>query len=155
MDSWVSPVRQARHYIFLLKSGENGNLHLFFPFFYRITTGGHLAQSETTKVPSRDKAELRVKQRNLAAPFWAVRAQQGGSSEICPAFSRPRAVWQLLRLWGFKRRWTAFSRPRAAERVLLFFPYAPFCARLSKSVEIFSFCFPFYPLLFLYLCYKM
>ena len=36
-----------------------------------------------------------------------------------------------------------------------FFPYATFCARLSKSVEFFSFSFPFYPLLFLYLCYKM
>ena len=127
------PIRQARHYIFLLKSGENGNLHLFFPFFYRISTGGQPVQSETTKVPSRGRAPLRVRQRSLAAPFWAIRAQQGGSSEICPAFSRPRVT----------------------ERVLLIFSYAPFCARLSKSVEIFSFCFPFYPLLFLYLCYKM
>ena len=98
MDSWVSPVRQARHYIFLLKSGENGNLHLFFLFFYQISTGGQPAQSETTKVPSRGKAPLLMKQRSLAAPFWAVRAQQGGSSENYPVFSRPRAVWQLLRL---------------------------------------------------------
>ena len=75
---------------------------MFFPFFYRITTGGHPAQSETTKLPSRGKAPLRMRQQSLAAPFWAVRAQQGGFSENCPAFSRPRAVWQLPRLWALK-----------------------------------------------------
>ena len=91
-------LKRSKHYIFLLKSGENGNLHLFFLFFYQISTGGQPAQSETTKVPSRGKAPLLMKQRSLAAPFWAVRAQQGGFSENCPAFSRPRAVWQLLRL---------------------------------------------------------
>ena len=73
-------------------------LALVFPFFYQISTGGQPAQSETTKVPSRGKAPLLMKQRSLAAPFWAVRAQQGGSSENYPVFSRPRAVWQLLRL---------------------------------------------------------
>ena len=75
---------------------------MFFPFFYRITTGGHPAQSETTKLPSRGKAPLRMRQQSLAAPFWAVCAQQGGFSENCPAFSRPRAVWQLPRLWALK-----------------------------------------------------
>ena len=73
-------------------------LALVFSFFCQIATGGHPAQSETTKLPSRGKAPLRMRQRSLAAPFWAVRAQQGGFSENYPAFSRPRAVWQLLRL---------------------------------------------------------
>ena len=75
-----------------------GTCTCFFPF----CTGGHPAQSETAKVPSRGKAELRVRQRSAAALFWAVRTQQGASSENCPVFSRPRAVWQLPRLWALK-----------------------------------------------------
>ena len=148
MDSWVSPVRQARHYIFLLKSGENGNLHLFFPFFYQISTGGQPAQSETTKVPSRGKAPLLMKQRSLAAPFWAVRAQQGGSSENYPVFSRPRAVWQLPRLWALKGGGPLF-RLRARQSVFsCFFLLHPVLCAFVEICRNFFISFPILSLAF-------
>ena len=74
-----------------------------------------------------------MRQQSLAAPFWAVRAQQGGFSENCPAFSRPRAVWQLPRLWALKGGGPPFRlRARQEARGT----GSPSAARASHAVPV-------------------
>ena len=108
-----------------------GTCTCFFPF----STGGHTEQSETTKVPSRGKAPLRMRQQSLAALFWAVRAQQGGFSENCPAFSRPRAVWQLPRLWALKGGGPLFRLRARQEARGAAFPSAARASHAAPAAE--------------------